>query len=118
MTTKPGDAEVPVRKNSPRNLLFQATRRVLLAGVGAVILAQEEADNFVRQLVERGEMAEKDARKLLRELGDERRKQMHEEKPPMPAGAASRAATKADIEMLNAKIAELTKVIDQLQQKP
>ena len=42
-------------------------RRVLMAGVGAVALAQEEIDEFVGKLVERGEIAEKDGRKTSRQ---------------------------------------------------
>ena len=52
----------PVEEHEPRGTLYEAARRVLLAGMGAVALAQEEAEDFVNRLVERGEIAEKDAR--------------------------------------------------------
>ncbi|MCC6188241.1 MAG: hypothetical protein IT318_04375, partial [Anaerolineales bacterium] len=49
-----------------RNRLFEMARKVVLAAVGAAALAQDEAVDFVNRLVERGEIAEKDARKLIR----------------------------------------------------
>ena len=51
-----------------RSSLLEMSRKVLLAGVGAVALAQDEIEEFVNKLVERGEIAEKDGRKLIRDL--------------------------------------------------
>ena len=56
-----------------RNRFFQIARKVVLAGFGAVGLAQDELEEFVNRLVERGEIAEKDARKLMREVTEKRR---------------------------------------------
>jgi poly(hydroxyalkanoate) granule-associated protein len=42
-------------------------RRLMLAGVGALALNREEAERFLNQLVERGELAQKDAQKLFEE---------------------------------------------------
>lgn len=102
-----------------RGPLYEATRGILLAGIGAFSLAQEEINNFLDRLVERGEMAEADARKLVREVADrreklekERRAQVYETRQPAPA-------TRADIEALNARIAELTRQIEELRnQRP
>ncbi len=38
------------------NPLVEAARKVLLASIGAVALAQEEVEDFVHKLVERGEI--------------------------------------------------------------
>jgi poly(hydroxyalkanoate) granule-associated protein len=43
-------------------------RKVLLAGIGALVLAREEIEDLVGKLVKKGELAEKDGRKLVREL--------------------------------------------------
>ena len=48
--------------------LYLLARKVLLAGMGAVALTMEEAQEFVEKLVERGEIAETDAQKLMQEL--------------------------------------------------
>ena len=91
--------------------LFEISRKILLAGIGAAVLAQEEIEAFVNRLAQEGELAEKDARALAKEMM-ERRKSMENKKkaevrqPP--------AATKADIEALNARIAELNKKIEEL----
>jgi polyhydroxyalkanoate synthesis regulator phasin len=102
----------------PRGPLYETTRTVLLAGIGAISLAQDEVNNFLDRLVERGEMAEADARKLVREVTErreklerERREQAQENKRTAPA---ERAATRADIEALNARVAELTRQIEEL----
>ena len=44
------------------NALLSGLRRVLMAGVGAVALTQEQMEEFVGKLVERGEIADGDAR--------------------------------------------------------
>src|SRR5689334_19341219 len=41
-----------------------ALRKLLLAGIGAVALSRDETESFVNKLVERGEIAQKDAEKL------------------------------------------------------
>jgi poly(hydroxyalkanoate) granule-associated protein len=50
------------------NPLFKAARRLLLASVGAVVLSKEEAEALVARLVEKGEITEKDGRKLVDDL--------------------------------------------------
>ena len=104
--------EETVEERSP---LFEAARKVLLAGMGAVALTQEEADKFVKKLVERGEIAEKDARKLLREVQDKRKKGASElDKRLEEALDRLSVPTKADIEALGEKIAALTEKVDEL----
>src|SRR5512133_3460701 len=58
-----------------QNALFEAARKVVLASIGAFALAQDEIEDFVDRLIERGEIAEKDGRKLLREVMDKRKKE-------------------------------------------
>ena len=48
--------------------LFETVHRVLLAGVGAVALTTDEIQDFVDRLVERGEIAERDGRKLVKDV--------------------------------------------------
>jgi poly(hydroxyalkanoate) granule-associated protein len=102
------------------NPLFEATRKVMLASMGAVALAQEEAENFLNKLVERGEIAEKDARKLMREMMDRRTKASREDLDKRIEMILDRmnVPTKADIEMLGEKIAILTKKVDELKRTP
>jgi len=103
--------------------LLALTRKVLLAGVGAVALAQEEIESFVNKLVERGEIAEKDGKKLVREVMEKRKKET--EKATEKAGdeldkrmedllSRMSVPTKSDVEALSAKITALTKKVDEL----
>lgn len=48
-------------------------RKVLQAGVGAFALTKDEVEDFVSKLVERGEIAEQDGRRLVREVLARRR---------------------------------------------
>ena len=54
-------------------------RKFVLAGVGMAVIAQEEIEDFVNKLVEKGELAEKDGKKLVKDIV-EKRKQTAEEK--------------------------------------
>jgi poly(hydroxyalkanoate) granule-associated protein len=105
------------------NTFVGGLRRVLLAGVGAFSLAQGEAEKFVKKLIDRGELAESDGRKLLDELQEKRKDRMDESRKKVSEEMEKRmetllqrmnVPTKADIDTLSSKVAELTKKIDEL----
>lgn len=105
------------------NPFLDGIRRALLAGVGAVSVAQDEAEKFVHKLIEKGEIAEKDGRSLLTELADKRKQRAQESSKRVSDELEKRMEsllnrmnipTKADIEQLSNKVAELTKKIDSL----
>ena len=62
MTDQIETAEDPMESS---NTLLSGLRRVLMAGIGAVALTQEQIEDFVGKLVERGEIADGDAHKLI-----------------------------------------------------
>lgn len=102
-----------------RHALLEAARKVLLAGIGAVALAQDEAEDFLDKLVERGEIAEKDARKLVREMMDKRKKQAQKAESELDKRVQEllermNVPTKADIEALSEKIGMLAQKVDEL----
>ncbi len=43
-------------------------RRVALAGVGAIVMAQEEMADFVHRLVEHGELGEQDGKRVIHDI--------------------------------------------------
>ncbi len=99
--------------------ILESLRRVLLASVGVVALTIEEIRELVDKLVERGEIAEQEGIKLVIEIKEKRKKKtdsaedlassrMHElmDKMDIP--------TKSDIDALSAKIATLSKKVDEL----
>lgn len=101
-------------KSKFHGTFYDTTRMILLAAVGAAALAQEELNLFIDRLVERGEMAEADARKLIREIVDRREKLERERKVQDKKASGETVVTKADIEALTARIADLSKQIEDL----
>lgn len=99
--------------------ILESLRRVLLASVGVVALTIEEIGELVDKLVERGEIAEQEGKKLVIEIKEKRKKKTDEAEDM----ASSRITemmdkmdipTKSDIEDLSAKIATLSKKVDEL----
>lgn len=102
-----------------QNALLEAARKVLMASIGAFALGKDEIEDFVDRLIERGEIAEKDGRKLVREVMDKRKKQAEkaeDEVSKRVENALDRMSvpSKADIETLSDKITQLSKKIDDL----
>ena len=112
----PKDKDMAAASDRERKSLLDAARRVLLASIGAIALAQDEIEDFVKKLVDRGEIAEKDARKLLREVLEKRRKVTEDEVEKRVEELLDHmnVPTKADIEALSAKIAALTQKVEEL----
>ena len=99
--------------------ILDSLRRVLLASVGVVALTIEEIGELVDKLVERGEIAEQEGKKLIIEIKEKRRKKTDEAEDV----ASSRMRemmdkmdipTKSDIDDLSKKIATLSKKVDDL----
>jgi poly(hydroxyalkanoate) granule-associated protein len=104
------------------NPMVATARKILLASIGAVSLAQEEIETFVNQLVERGEVAERDGRRLLSDVMERRKNQVKEVESDLEArieDVLSRlnVPTKADIEALGSKIMSLTRKVDALKKE-
>lgn len=115
-TAKSTADEAPNEKEE-RRPLFDLARKVLLASIGAMALAQDEVEDFVDRLVERGEIAEKDGRKLVKEIIDRRKSETRRaevHKRVEEALDRFNVPTKSDIEALSEKIAALSKKVDDL----
>jgi len=120
MPTKPKTEEVveePKDKNEAS--LTEMLRRVMLATVGAVAIAQEEIEAFVNRLVERGEIAEQDGKKLVTEMKEKRKSKtakVEDEVSKNLEGVLKRMniPSKADVDALSQKISTLSKKIDDL----
>jgi polyhydroxyalkanoate synthesis regulator phasin len=102
-----------------RSMVYETLRKLLLAGLGTVVVAQDEMEHFIEKMVEKGEIAEKDARKLIKEVVDRRRegaKKAEAEIDKRVEEALNRMniPTKADIEALSNKITALTKKVEEL----
>ena len=107
------------RAVEPQHPLLRLVHRVLLAAIGAAVLAQEEIEEFVDKLIERGEIAEKDGKALIRDLRERRAKGAagaQERFDEQVAAALSRVnlPSRSDIEAISAKVAELNAKLDEL----
>ena len=102
------------------NKLYELARKVVLAAVGAAALAQDELEDFINRLVERGEIAEKDARKLIREVNEKRRKRVETELDKRVEALLDHmdVPSKADIDQLGVKIEALTHKVAELKKVP
>lgn len=110
--------------------LYLLARRVLLAGLGAVALSMEEAQAFVDKLVERGEIAEADAQRLIQDFRERAKKQGEQISSVGEEGAKQaenvveaqitavlnrmNVPTKRDIDQLSTQIELLSAKIDSL----
>lgn len=105
------------------NAMLSGLRRVLMAGVGAVALTQEQIEEFVGRLVERGQIADGDARKLISDVVDRRKRTLQdstkwaeEEWDKRIEGLLVRMniPSKGEIDALSDKIADLSRKVDEL----
>jgi poly(hydroxyalkanoate) granule-associated protein len=101
------------------NPLVATARKVLLASIGAVAIAQEEIEEFVNHLVERGEVAERDGRRLVNDVIERRKNQVKEVEDDLEERIEDilvrlHVPTKTDIASLSDKIVALTKKVDTL----
>ena len=107
----------------------EALRKLLLAGMGAVALSRDETESFVNRLVEGGELAQKDAEKLLHEVqGRLRKNTVGVENQAEKVGSRVEQGmeeflnrlnipSKRDIEDLSAKIAQLAARVEELRKQ-
>ena len=111
-------AEVPPEEEAQSSLM-ESLRRVMLASIGAMALTKDELQAFIDKLIERGEVAEEEGKKLMSELMEKRKKKtgeaqdmavqrVHEVLDQMDI------PTRTDINALGEKIASLSKKIDEL----
>lgn len=123
MTNQAEIAEISEETAEAGNALLSGLRRVLMAGVGAVALTQEQIEDFVGKLVERGEIADGDARKLIGDVIDRRKrmiqdggKRAEESMDRRIEGLLTRMniPTKSEIETLSEKISALSHKVDEL----
>ena len=59
--------EEPAVTPNPGVQVFEVMRKLMLAGFGAFALTREEAEGLLNRLVERGEIAQKDAQRIMDE---------------------------------------------------
>jgi poly(hydroxyalkanoate) granule-associated protein len=112
--------ETPSEKSkAERGHFYELARKVVFAGVGAAVIAQEEIEAFVNKLVERGELADKDGEGLIAEMRAKRHERMGKMEDEMNkhigrALERLNIPSKEEIAALNEKIAALNKKLDEM----
>jgi len=99
--------------------MMELLRRMFLATIGAAVIAQEEIETLVNKLVERGEIAEKDGKKLINEMMDKRKSKTSDVSGEINKNIETvlnrmNIPTKADVDALGQKISALSKKVDEL----
>lgn len=106
------------------NAFLDAAHKVLLASIGVVVITQEEVEKFVGKLVERGEIAEKDGRKMIKDVLERRKKQAEEVRSETEEKFDKRldemlarlnVPTRDDIDGLSKQIETLTRKVNAIQ---
>jgi poly(hydroxyalkanoate) granule-associated protein len=115
------EIEAEVAEEMERNPVLGMAHKVLLAGIGAVALTQEEVEKFVGKLVERGEIAEQDGKKLVGDVMEKRKQEAKKAEGELDKRLEDlldrmNVPTKTDIDALSAKITELSKKVDELKE--
>ncbi len=113
------EKETSYAAHSMNTPLYNTARKILLASVGAMALAQDEIEDFLNKLIERGELAESDGRKLMDEIREHRRTNLGRAEDRLTSRLESmlkhlNIPTKAEMESLSEKIAVLSKKLDEM----
>ncbi len=111
--------EESTEEEMERGRIMEASRKLMLASIGAVGLAQDELEKLAQRLVERGQIAEQDSKRLVREIMDRRQKETERAEEQVEKRVEEllqhmNVPTKSDIEALSAKIEALSKKVDEL----
>lgn len=112
-----------VKPAAESGTLLEGLRRILMAGIGVAVLAQEEIEDFVTKLVDRGEIAENDGRSLVSDVLERRRTAL-QQRSREAGGEVDRriegmltrlnVPTQSEIKQLSDQISELSKKVDEL----
>ena len=116
---EPNKPVVPASAEAESRALTGMVHKVLLAGIGAVALTRDEVEQFVEKLVDRGQIAEADGKKVVKDVMAKRKKatgraESHLDKRIEEVLGRMNIPTKDEIEALSAKITTLTKKVDEL----
>jgi poly(hydroxyalkanoate) granule-associated protein len=110
---------VSKKESKDSGMIAGTFRKVVLASIGAVGVAQDEVNHLIERMVERGEITEKDARRLVSDAKKEfskRRKSGQTKAEQEMEGLMEKmnVPSKADIEDLTKQVAQLSKRIEEL----
>jgi poly(hydroxyalkanoate) granule-associated protein len=108
--------EIKKEEEAKVSPLVDSLRKVLLASIGVVAIAQEEAEDLINKLVERGEIAREEGRKLMQDMMAKRRERVEAGFDTRVESALQKmnVPTKDDLKAVERKLDELNKKLDKL----
>ena len=123
-TARKAAKRAPAKKKKEEKWTWMDVLRTpILASVGAFSIAEEGVENFVREIIDRGEATEKEGKKIVEDF----RKRAKKNRRDLEKGIDDQIEktlkgfhlpTKADLQALEKKISQLEKKVDSLQKKP
>ena len=119
---KTAKAAKKVQKKDDKWTLVDILRTPVLASVGAFSVAEEGVENFVKDIIERGEASEKEGRKVIRDFQKRTRKNRKDLEKGIDERIektlkAFRLPTKKDVETLERKIDQLERKVTVLSKR-
>jgi polyhydroxyalkanoate synthesis regulator phasin len=113
MATKTEETKKEEETVSP---ILTPLRKVVLASMGAVAVVQDEAEELIDKLVERGDIAREEGRKLMQDMMAKRREKVEGQFDARVEGALDKmnVPTKSDLKAVEKKLDELNKKLDKL----
>jgi len=103
--------------------LVDGVRRLMLAAVGAVAMTRDEMEQLVNRMVDRGEIAERDAKTMINDVMSRRKRDVEVASDEAEARVETRLEqvlnrmnipSKRDIDELSDKIAQLSSRVEEL----
>lgn len=103
--------------------LVEGIRRLMLAAVGAVAMTRDEMEQFLNRMVDRGEVAERDAKHMINDVMSRRKRDVEDAADEAEARVETRLEqvlnrmnipSKRDIDELSDKIAQLSARVEEL----
>ncbi|MEN6436898.1 MAG: hypothetical protein ABFD14_06810 [Anaerolineaceae bacterium] len=103
-------------KAESRETMFPFARKLVLAAVGAAVIAEDELEQCIARLAEKGELAEEDARKLIKEMIETHDKMLKEHRSERSKVQTAKISQE-ELDNLNARLAELTRQVEELKKQ-
>jgi polyhydroxyalkanoate synthesis regulator phasin len=103
-------------KAESKETMFPFARKFVLAAIGAAVIAEDELEQCIARLAEKGELAEEDARKLIKEMIEAHDKMLKEHRAERVKTQHANISQE-ELDNLNARLVELTRQVEELKKQ-
>lgn len=125
-TAKPDTNEMTEAASNGKNPVVSGVHNALRASIGLFALGKDEVEAVVNRMVERGELAEKDGRKIIVDLFDRPKKRVRQMNENVESAFDEQmnailktlnVPTQADLHELGDKLGDLADKVEQLSKR-